>query len=712
MNLFSAVLTFEKVVETGPEADVISVAMGNEFCNDLDNNDPTHIYDAIKTYVHPISYVVFPWKGNDQNKSGKQIIAKNKIVEDFMIVERSNNFDCFDLARTSRDFQKKVVGESIKSESNWNNLSFLLEDNSQHLIIEKVVWDDLVQAFIKNKPSEIKALTPNDVEPIIAPFAQFMADEGLEVVDKNGKPFKIPVEDLEDELDDAEELDPTLADEEDAEGEEAEEGAEGEETSEKLKWSEISSAVSDIAKDKELTKLVLKNLEKEDSFKAALEDKIVFESKINSPYISNFSVSSLIYEQLSFDDLKSAGGAKDLDDEVNADELFSDVASALNDKVGEEVVTNIPAPADEEGEEGEEGESSEELEAALEDLPELMDEFEAEAEEDEDAALDALEDPAEELGLDPESLADILDDPEALQQAAEEAEADPNELAGAIDTAEEDLSGEVENPEDDPGEVEDLVDQAISSAEDPDDDEEAVEKAILTAIDDWEEQLSDRQQKRINAKGRLSKLKKAMGDVTPPEVEPPTDPDKVAAAGDGWAKDNKIDDPKSTLGNPKNFSPKELQKLIDLFPKIATEIEDEDGAEEKADPKTYKRTDFEKKLEDAFKTAAPDIADSGGGMLAVALSDWIMNNEVEEVVLESRSLDMLLLEKYDFAAIAKFMKDELSDVASEMGYEGKEDAVLADFLRAVEPVLGEEGIEINGIPTSSVENDARLLSYA
>ena len=91
--------------------------------------------------------------------------------------------------------------------------------------------------------------------------------------------------------------------------------------------------------------------------------------------------------------------------------------------------------------------------------------------------------------------------------------------------------------------------------------------------------------------------------------------------------------------------------------------------------------------------------------MATALADWIMNNDVTEVVLESRDFSKILLEKYDFKAISDFMKGEMGDLAKELGYEGKEDAVLADFLRAVAPVLGEEGIEIDGVPDDSTEAD-------
>ena len=47
-----------------------------------------------------------------ENKKITQII-KNRIVEDFTIVETAKNFDCFDLARTSKKFQKRVYGIKV-----------------------------------------------------------------------------------------------------------------------------------------------------------------------------------------------------------------------------------------------------------------------------------------------------------------------------------------------------------------------------------------------------------------------------------------------------------------------------------------------------------------------------------------------------------------------------------------------------------------------
>jgi len=145
-------------------------------------------------------------------------------------------------------------------------------------------------------------------------------------------------------------------------------------------------------------------------------------------------------------------------------------------------------------------------------------------------------------------------------------------------------------------------------------------------------------------------------------------------------------------------------KIEDLDNEISGALSrDESGEEGKKN--TYKRNDFEKKLDDALKAASPELADADGGIMAAALADWIMNNDVTEVVLESRDFSKILLEKYDYKAISDFMKSEIGDLAKELGYDGKEDAVLADFLRAVQPVLDAEGIKVNGIPDDSTEAD-------
>jgi len=89
--------------------DLLIISMGVDFIDNIDKCD-LDIFNILKKYIHPIGYKTMSY----DNLSKKTTpIAKNKIVEDFMIVEKSKNFDCFDLARTSKLFQKKVYGIKV-----------------------------------------------------------------------------------------------------------------------------------------------------------------------------------------------------------------------------------------------------------------------------------------------------------------------------------------------------------------------------------------------------------------------------------------------------------------------------------------------------------------------------------------------------------------------------------------------------------------------
>ena len=136
--------------------DLLLVAMGNDFlkrCNLMDNE--TKIFEVIKAHIHPISYKVMNWRDDKKKKAKK--LHKNRIVEDFMIVETSKNFDCFDLARTSKDFQKKVYG-----------IKFAIHNESEKktIIISGIVDDILTECtnhtYIIEKLYKLKNNKPDD----------------------------------------------------------------------------------------------------------------------------------------------------------------------------------------------------------------------------------------------------------------------------------------------------------------------------------------------------------------------------------------------------------------------------------------------------------------------------------------------------------------------------------------------------------------------
>ena len=97
--------------------------------------------NIICKYIHPISYKLLDKSENTSTSTGKakvKPISKNKIVEDFMIVDNAENWECFDLARTSNNFQTKVYGIKV---------AFQNTKLSKTLIVSGIIDDLIIQCI-------------------------------------------------------------------------------------------------------------------------------------------------------------------------------------------------------------------------------------------------------------------------------------------------------------------------------------------------------------------------------------------------------------------------------------------------------------------------------------------------------------------------------------------------------------------------------------
>ena len=150
--------------------DLVAICFGHDFIQSIITKKNEKKYNLIKKYVHPISYKVMTWKNNNNPKTNTAKLAKNRIVEDFMIVETGKNFDCFDLARTSRGFHTKVYGIKIAIQN---------ADEKKTLIICGLVDDLILQCtnhgFIKKKLKELKDKKPKDPDFQTNDFNRFIS---------------------------------------------------------------------------------------------------------------------------------------------------------------------------------------------------------------------------------------------------------------------------------------------------------------------------------------------------------------------------------------------------------------------------------------------------------------------------------------------------------------------------------------------------------
>ena len=113
-------------------SDIITICYGNNFLSKLKQDDK---FNIIEKYINPISFKVF----NESPKPKKKVpLIKNKIIEDFMIVDNAKNLECFDLGRSSKIFQVKVSG-----------IKFVIKNENENkiLIINGICEDLMTNCF-------------------------------------------------------------------------------------------------------------------------------------------------------------------------------------------------------------------------------------------------------------------------------------------------------------------------------------------------------------------------------------------------------------------------------------------------------------------------------------------------------------------------------------------------------------------------------------
>ena len=122
--------------------DILKIYLGNENYIKFKEKLNKKKYNLIKNYCHPYSFKVLDWNSKNEFKSVKQL-SRNKIIEDYMIVENSESCDCYDIIKTSNNFWLKVYGTKVV---------FQLHEKKQTLIFNCVV-DDVI---IEDKNTELK----------------------------------------------------------------------------------------------------------------------------------------------------------------------------------------------------------------------------------------------------------------------------------------------------------------------------------------------------------------------------------------------------------------------------------------------------------------------------------------------------------------------------------------------------------------------------
>ena len=164
-------------------SDLLEVTIGSEFIKyasasasgtALATDWDSKKYEVLKVYFHPIYFKVLPWKNDKKSATSDKLIQKNRIVEDFLIVEKSLNLDCFDLARTNKNFTSRVFGIKV-AVHNYSEQKTLIING----LVDNVLLDCISCEYVTSRISHLWKNAPNDPEFMAESFTKYIKSLSL-----------------------------------------------------------------------------------------------------------------------------------------------------------------------------------------------------------------------------------------------------------------------------------------------------------------------------------------------------------------------------------------------------------------------------------------------------------------------------------------------------------------------------------------------------
>ena len=121
--------------------DILDIYLGKEEFLKFKKTIYCDKYKLISKYCHPYSFKVLNWTSKNKFKKVHHI-NRNKIIEDYMIVENSDNCECYDIKRTSQNFWLRIYGIKV---------IFQLPQEKQTLVFYCICDDILIEQNIQLK---------------------------------------------------------------------------------------------------------------------------------------------------------------------------------------------------------------------------------------------------------------------------------------------------------------------------------------------------------------------------------------------------------------------------------------------------------------------------------------------------------------------------------------------------------------------------------
>ena len=124
--------------------DLLYICFGSDFIKTKNENTILEEkFNLIKKYLHPIGYKIINWKNNKEFKKDypTTTYCENKLQEENQYIEKSNNYECYDIKNTNNVIYLKVYGIQ----------TIIKNEKMKKTIIINCVYDEIPLDFFSNE---------------------------------------------------------------------------------------------------------------------------------------------------------------------------------------------------------------------------------------------------------------------------------------------------------------------------------------------------------------------------------------------------------------------------------------------------------------------------------------------------------------------------------------------------------------------------------
>jgi ATP-dependent Lon protease len=145
-NVKNDMLVLLKSYGTDNMSDLLELLFGGDAIQAFNSIDK---FEIIKKYVHPISYKIVP----STKKKTNVILSKHNKISESDIMKHSNQFECFDLCRSTSQFNLRVYG--IKIVIRYDKVTVLVNGIVDDLYLNNLDYAYILQHSIRLETSKL-----------------------------------------------------------------------------------------------------------------------------------------------------------------------------------------------------------------------------------------------------------------------------------------------------------------------------------------------------------------------------------------------------------------------------------------------------------------------------------------------------------------------------------------------------------------------------